>query len=405
MDNSAKISKQLNNSVKIDLGLLINDPKLFNNIHKEIIIHQKNKRVHKKKIETGLSMILANIIYYYRVDKNKYLTIGLNKNFFLKEFNPHNIKYDIAIKVIKFLHTKKYISLHKGYKKNKITRLTRIKSTEKLNSLFKYKRNIFKYDIFNHLSNNIILKDNNKSLINFKKTPLIYKRSKLIEEYNLHFKYNILTINNKILPKPYIYRVFNNKNFKKGGRFYGAYFQQLSKSQRKNIKINGNQTVELDFNCLHINLLYNKIGLYYNQDAYDLPTFPSSKFRKTIKLITLIIINSKSREHAIKSIKYAINTKKIKNINPLIAIEEIEFKHQLIKKYFFKNIGLDLQYQESLICENILKIFLNRKKPLTVLPIHDGFICEISHKNILYRAMKKSFKKITKSSHIKIKEV
>jgi hypothetical protein len=405
MKNIKTKAKLLDNSTKIDLCLSFRKVGIFNTVLDSFFSTVKKKRIHRKKYRDCFNCIVSNIIYNYRIDKLKFVSVGLNKEFFLKEANTSNIKYDIFIELFNWLEKEEFIIVHKGFNKPNYSRHTRMIGTEAFNSIFKYKKNINYQEEFKSTKPEIILKNRDKKSIKFKKSLLNEKRKKVVVDYNSHFKYNVISYKGKILPPPILYRIFNNSNFKLGGRFYGGYFQQLSKNNRKNIFINGNETVELDFNCLHINLLYNKINKTFKNDAYDLPTFPAKKFRKSIKLIVLIMINSRSLDHAKKSIQYGINTGKIKNLNPSLAIEEILVKHSLIKRFFFKDLGLKLQYRESLICENIVKIFLNRKHPITILPIHDGFICEKHNKNKLLRAMNSSFSKISNNHKIIIKEV
>ena len=57
-----------------------------------------------------------------------------------------------------------------------------------------------------------------------------------------------------------LYRVFNRGRFSLGGRFYGAWWQNIPAEERANIRINGADTVELDYPRLHPTLLYSLAG-------------------------------------------------------------------------------------------------------------------------------------------------
>ena len=48
-------------------------------------------------------------------------------------------------------------------------------------------------------------------------------------------------------------------------------------------------------------------------------------------------------------------------------------------------MGVDLMYRDSLIAEDILRHFLNKKIPC--LTIHDSFIVPIHHKDELFQVM------------------
>ena len=56
--------------------------------------------------------------------------------------------------------------------------------------------------------------------------------------------------------KKYVRRIFNQGSFKKGGRFYGGFWQKIPREYRKFIRINYKEVVELDYSGLHINMLY-----------------------------------------------------------------------------------------------------------------------------------------------------
>lgn len=56
----------------------------------------------------------------------------------------------------------------------------------------------------------------------------------------------------------YLVRIFNN-DFKHGGRFYRGVESNMPKKIRKYFAINGNETVELDYKALHLNMLYHNV--------------------------------------------------------------------------------------------------------------------------------------------------
>ena len=54
----------------------------------------------------------------------------------------------------------------------------------------------------------------------------------------------------------YIYRLYNDFAIHSGGRFYGPFWQRMSKHDRYRIFIDDEPTTELDYSGMHINLLY-----------------------------------------------------------------------------------------------------------------------------------------------------
>jgi hypothetical protein len=80
------------------------------------------------------------------------------------------------------------------------------------------------------------------------------------------------------------HRVFNNSSFKNGGRFYGASHLDIPSHMRGFIRINGEPVVELDYDALHIVMLYHLRGLDINlaQDPYEIIVGPEDRSIKKI---------------------------------------------------------------------------------------------------------------------------
>src|SRR5262249_36442769 len=56
------------------------------------------------------------------------------------------------------------------------------------------------------------------------------------------------------------YRVFNG-DLRHGGRWYGPFWQSVPSSLRPKLRINGEPTVELDFACCQLRLMFACVGL------------------------------------------------------------------------------------------------------------------------------------------------
>ena len=61
----------------------------------------------------------------------------------------------------------------------------------------------------------------------------------------------------------FVRRIFNNKTFDDGGRFYGGWWQRIDSDYRKDIRMNDVTTVEIDYSSLHVILAYTEAGLNY----------------------------------------------------------------------------------------------------------------------------------------------
>ncbi len=183
--------------------------------------------------------------------------------------------------------------------------------------------------------------------------------------------------------KKRLHRSFLDRRFDRGGRFYGAWYQNIPKEYRQRIMIDGLPTLELDYSALHPNLLYYYAGIDPpKSDLYELDGY-SKDARKFIKSFFLKMINSPSPYVAKGSIREdAFEKKKVKipaelgkledkDLDPLI--DKLLEKHEPIRKYIFKvkDLGNILQCLDSKIAEKVLLYFAHEGIP--ALPLHDSF--------------------------------
>jgi hypothetical protein len=195
--------------------------------------------------------------------------------------------------------------------------------------------------------------------------------------------------------KKRLHRVFLDRSLDRGGRFYGAWYQNIYKEYRDLILINGMPTAEFDYSALHPNLLYSiKKVTPPEEDLYELDGY-SDDIRKFLKAFFLRIINANSREGAKGSIREAAFFKgkvKIpkelgnlgdKYLDPLI--DKFAEKHRPIADYFFSGKGTYLQWIDSQMAEAIMVHFAKKGQPC--LPMHDSFIIDQRFSDELGEAM------------------
>lgn len=230
-----------------------------------------------------------------------------------------------------------------------------------------------------------ILKDENKEKVKLKKIPQeITDREKRIRAINQFYSNHHVTLNDKTL-KTDIRQIFN-QSWDKGGRLYNGKdgFQFIRKDQRKNIKIDGDNTVELDFSCYQINILYALKGLQAPADCYS---FISN--RPLAKMALNIAINAENLNVA----EYAL----LKNWNEANPDKEIDLtqskqiidyaikEHSGINDFICSGIGGKLQKIDSDIALDI--ITKCRKQGVVALSIHDSFIVAKQNENRLKQIM------------------
>ncbi len=188
-----------------------------------------------------------------------------------------------------------------------------------------------------------------------------------------------------------LYRVFNNADWKQGGRFYGGWWQSIPSNWRSHIQINGSATVELDYSGFLVRAIYHSKGHNYQAlDPYDVPTIRERvevsgddwvRVRSCVKRATHALVNAK-RHH---DLSLSPNLSFPPYLNKRFVFEEISRHHSAIAHTFRSGIGMLLMNRESSICSRILLAGL--KEQIVVLPIHDSYIVEERHERWLKNQM------------------
>jgi hypothetical protein len=223
----------------------------------------------------------------------------------------------------------------------------------------------------------------------------------------------------------FTHRVFNNGNWKQGGRFYGGWWQRVGSDIREKILIDNHRTVEVDWSALHPILAYGKKGIEYKDKyPYDIAVqfvdelgIENPDVSKTVvKLLTLMGLNASDESslfqafrgefyktaewQIIKSVSsgYKITNKKLK-----IVLEDIKEKHSPIADMFNTGVGLDFMYLDSQIVEYVMKKFIERDEP--VLQVYDSFIVRQTELKKLIDCMYEGFYEVTGKRIISIKQL
>ena len=112
-----------------------------------------------------------------------------------------------------------------------------------------------------------------------------------------------------------------------GGKYYGPCWQNLSKELRGKIKINGAETVELDFNAMHLHLLYCKVNKRLTDyipegiDAYQLP----NRNRKIVKTSFTCCINNNCNKD---NVNYVVGRSLVKKY-PEIFVKNTSYRRYI----------------------------------------------------------------------------
>lgn len=414
--------------------LLVNE--VVDRLAHDIALGKNLKRKHH------LKLLILDLYARYKESPNGWIYFSRDSNFYtLPEiYNSLGIAYRPLIAVIDRLILFDMLEDVPGFIDEETGKSfqTRIKPTKELIPYFKdiplkEIKETFVYDEAIRLRTKVLRRYKNKEIninkyIKYDETDYTNSIREQVRFYNetiQHSHIDLYQINSRLfdsfqieptelrinLNHKSIHRVFND-NFEKGGRFYGAWWQNIPKKLRDNILIDGEPTIELDFKGFHIALLYAYIGIDYfaddpKKDPYKVDCFD----RDTVKLLLQTILNSKDKSDAKRGFRQA----RYKNYLPPISnsdlealIESFEIMHAPIKDYFYKEEGLYLQNVDARIAEHVIESCMKegilnlgmgqqgivQRDEFIVLPIHDSFRVQAKYSEALERAMVQSLETV-----------
>ncbi len=192
-----------------------------------------------------------------------------------------------------------------------------------------------------------------------------------------------------------------------GGRFY-ADVQNVPSDWRKHMRIGGEPVVELDYDNLHIAMLYAGEEKRLSGDAYDITSeldlgakmdeviglceeeigFYRQRQRKVVKRALNVLINAENYQSAYKALKHHGWTEEIGAplandvFKPLVGA--LRKKHEPISDHFHSDAGIRLQRKDSDLAYKVMT-------QTGAIGIHDGFVIEASREKELRDAMKRAF--------------
>lgn len=229
-------------------------------------------------------------------------------------------------------------------------------------------------------------------------------------DFNESYFYNIKlkSKGHRIYENIHLTRIYNDRDGKWwGGRLYqrNSYsYQTMPKLDRPGLKLNREATYEIDFNTMHVNLLYNFTGIEsptedaYNKIIDNIGVNSNDKLRSAVKRVVMIAINAKSYG----SFKQAFNRgKSIASLSVLkgsgltldMVMDSFKEMHAPISDFIYSDYGVVLQRLDSEIMMNIL--YRLADKDIYGIPLHDSVICQKRHGNDVAEIMKEEYKKYT----------
>ena len=389
------------------------DKQISNYIIKEIQDNKLLFTVRNKR--ENINVLVANLFKIHLLNWRPYSRTHMDANEFteIRSNSYFNIGYQGWANTVRIFEKLGYLTIFPGgyFEAIKKGYLTKLKISDKFEELVK-KFNLSYQDILKRTPP-ISLKDSKGKKIKVVNSKITNPIQKKIERYN-----NLILSSDIELPIDKIdydrrrkigfanrtyAKCYLNRSYKLGGKYYGPCWQNLSKELRGKIKINGEETVELDFNAMHLHLLYCKVNKKLTDyipegiDAYQLP----NRNRKIVKTSFTCCINNNCNKDNVNHVVGRRVVKKypeifMKNTSYRDILEELGSYHPEVRQFFYAQIGNEISNMESKVSDYIIGKLT--KKNILVLNIHDSFIVSIAYKDILLNTMTDSFKYLKYSS-------
>ena len=173
-------------------------------------------------------------------------------------------------------------------------------------------------------------------------------------------------------------RVMYKKNPVYSGRIYTR-FQNMPKAMRAQMRIDGKDTVELDYKSNHLMMLIAMLGQPLPSDPYREIASISGTSRDQIKTFITASLGADSEEKAFNSLR---GKRFNKELFKKIKIATCSLYEGLP---LFKGVGVMLQSLEGQIALDIMEAGV--KEGIVVLPVHDSFITTVDNEEWLRKQM------------------
>jgi hypothetical protein len=382
----------LQNDIPFDPGFYLN--KEFKNIvlrlFNDLLPGQKGYKIEQKLLD--FEILIGNLL-----NQPKAISISLNRNNW-KKTKYNNVSYFIN-DLVQILKKRKLLNVKIGYYTPKESRFTRIWATDKLLSYFPKTPNGVLWAPVQLVE----LRDRNKKLKDYKNKPKTLHIGSILQRINeVNSKADIRYHQDKL--NAFLVAIFEER-FNWYGRLHTRgfmHYQGLSKEERKDITINGDPTIELDYSGLHPNLLYASEGIQYIKDPYSVVD-ERPAVRHFLKHILLYMINSKDKTKAERAANFWLRQnhserEQLKEIGITRArpfIDKFFEEHQRISHYFCKGkeTGMRIMNKDSKIALDIVDHFAMQNIP--IMAIHDSFIVQKQYHYELYEVMQNTYQNHT----------
>lgn len=383
------------------------------------------------KVMNVISCLLNNISYSVRVGK-KQISIPLNKSAFSRPtiYNGVNtgrkVSYDHFIAVLKWLEDTGHVVVTKGgvvtWKDNTRGCISKVMPDKIEPTVLTFSEYLCSQvkdtqkDISDipTIPDVIQMRDESKKVI---EKPLGREEKrllKILDSYNFSSRKFVITVGETYYDIQ-LRKVFNNSSWKQGGRSYvtGEGSTIMKKTFRKDIRIDGNPTVEIDFKALHPSIIAElqgyKLPEFFDPYGIHLDGYDRKTLRSIAKIAFMCIFNSKNLMQATAAVSKELRDlrdedgnhiptqwKKESLVPQVIQVKEIlqelAMHNIYAQDWVFSGKGILLQNTDSKIMDTVIQQFLDVDE--FMIPIHDSIVVEERLKDFAINAMQIAYKQI-----------
>lgn len=184
-----------------------------------------------------------------------------------------------------------------------------------------------------------------------------------------------------------LYRVFNYGSFETGGRYYGGWWQHISKGARRLIQLDGVPVIEADYRGFNAAVLLAQAGLPIPDDPYSVIPGVSrcTTLREHGKTTLAAMLNSATGH---TSEPRDFDTEK-HGMAPEAFRSLVQDAFPMVRDMMGQKMGMKLQRQESDLAEQIMLYFVDQG--LSILPMHDAFLVQEHLSDELVQVMQYTF--------------
>ena len=332
----------------------------------------------------------------HHTHKDNQSSIQKNKNFYsaLQQYRDPYLTYRMAIQAFEGLQKLDLIEVTKNgfYDRIKMEgNLTRYRATPQLSEILNELDGHPLIDLPPNLDSNTILL---RQKIDGRRMLVPYEEDKDTEQWRINlseinecFSRHLLDLRIKDseiealqdrllsdsekepidLTKKLLVRIFINNSFGEGGRFYRGWWQNVPSEYRPFITINSKSTQEHDYSQLNPNMIYSlynhELG---SEDAYSRVIGPEHRdvVKEAFNAMFQANTSLESKPRGINIDEIGMTWKELR--------QAILDAHKPIKDLFFTGLGNKLQFEDSIMAENVMLQFARMDYP--ALPVHDSFI-------------------------------